>query len=203
MRLSALVTVVSFAIILGREFASAQNATTAGDVTTPYPTIIHLAVEWKIRGDDNLNGVVTVQFREKGQWRWREALPLRRVPAGKSRGTHPIFSWENKHSGSLFDLKPDTEYEIKLKLNDPDGGSAEKIVTARTRPVPKVPAGASSLQAKPGSIPTAQAGQIVLLMPGNYGQFIAPGVREPANRIQRHSEIGIEYLKNHFRNITT
>ena len=108
----------------------AQNATIAGDVLTPYPTIIHLAIEWRIQGDDNLNGVVTGQFREKGEKHWRSGLPLRRVPAGKSQRTRPISSWENKHSGSLFDLKPDTEYEIMLTLNDPDGGSAEKIVRA-------------------------------------------------------------------------
>ena len=125
--LAGLVTLVSLSILFGPASTSAQNATTAGDITTPYPTIIHLAVEWKIRGDDNLNGVVTVQFRETGQNHWREGLSLRRVPAGQSRGTHPIFSWENKHSGSLFDLKPDTEYEIRLKLNDPDGGSVERM----------------------------------------------------------------------------
>ena len=183
MRLSALVTAVSFAIILGREFASAQNATTAGDVTTPYPTIIHLAVEWKIRGDDNLNGVVTVQFREKGRTHWREGLPLRRVPAGKSRGTRPIFSWGNKHAGSLFDLRPDTEYEIKLKLYDPDGGSAERTITAHTRPVPRVPDGAPVLQARPGRIPTARPGEIVLFSPGNYESFTVPNDGEPGKPI--------------------
>jgi hypothetical protein len=35
----------------------------------------------------------------------------------------------------IFDLKPDTEYEIHLSLKDPDGGAAEKTVKARTRPV--------------------------------------------------------------------
>jgi len=38
---------------------------------------------------------------------------------------------------SIFDLRPDTEYEIRLKLGDPDGGAAEKVVRARTRPVPR------------------------------------------------------------------
>jgi hypothetical protein len=84
--------------------AADENATVAGDVTTPYPTILNLAVEWKIAGDANLNGTVSVRYRAAGEEAWREAMPLRRVPAGQSRRTTPIFHWENKHSGSLFDL---------------------------------------------------------------------------------------------------
>ena len=45
----------------------AQNRTIPGEVTTPYPTIINLAIEWYIQGDDNQNGIVSVQFREKGK----------------------------------------------------------------------------------------------------------------------------------------
>src|SRR5262245_44150157 len=60
------------------------DATTPGNVTTPYPTLINLAVEWQIEGDDNLNGVVTVRYRAVGQPDWRDAMPLRRVPAGKT-----------------------------------------------------------------------------------------------------------------------
>ncbi|MCW8132316.1 MAG: right-handed parallel beta-helix repeat-containing protein [Planctomycetota bacterium] len=125
------------ALLLAASAARAENATTPGEVTTPFPTIVHLAVEWKIAGDDNENAACAVRFRETGAADWRDGMPLRRVPAGKSKGTNPIFSWENKLSGSLFGLKPDTEYEIELKLSDPDGGSAEKTVKARTRPVPR------------------------------------------------------------------
>jgi len=116
----------------------AENATIPGEITTPYPTVINLAVEWKIKGDDNLNGVVAVRFRQAGEEQWHDAMPLRRVPAGKSRGTTPIFSWDNKFSGSIFDLRPNTEYEINLKLSDPDGGQDDKTIRLRTRPVPRV-----------------------------------------------------------------
>lgn len=47
--------------------AWAQNKTIPGKTTTPYPTILNLAVEWAIQGDDNLNGVVMVLFRERGE----------------------------------------------------------------------------------------------------------------------------------------
>ena len=121
----------------------AQDRTIHGKVVTPYPTIINLAVEWYIQGDDNQNGIVSVQFREKGKTEWQQGMPLRRVPAGEKMPLPRLpsvelvkLSWKNKHSGTVFDLNPDTGYEIKLKLEDPDGGSAEKIVEARTRPVP-------------------------------------------------------------------
>ena len=110
----------------------AQNASVPGEVIVPFPTLVNLAVEWYIEGDNNLNGTVSIQFRERGTREWKKGMPLRRVPSGENIG----FKWDNKHSGSIFDLEPDTEYEIKLNLEDPDGGNAEKIVTAKTRPEP-------------------------------------------------------------------
>jgi hypothetical protein len=77
-------------------------------------------------------------------------MPLRRVPAGENIG----FTWRNKHSGSIFHLKPDTEYEIKLRLEDPDGGSGEKKMTARTRPVPRIGKGAEIIEIAPGNYDT-------------------------------------------------
>jgi hypothetical protein len=96
--------------------STAQNKTIPVAITSPYPTLINLAVEWLIEGDDNQNGRVTVQFRQKGEKAWRHGMPLFRVPKGKNEG----FSWSNKQSGSIFDLIPGTEYEIWLKLVDPD-----------------------------------------------------------------------------------
>jgi hypothetical protein len=150
--------------------ALAGNATVPGDITTPYPTIVNLAVEWKIAGDDNLNGVVEVEYRRAGDSAWRRAMPLRRIPAGESRGTRPIFKWENKHSGSIFDLQPDTEYEIRLKLTDPDGGSTERTIRARTRPVPRAARRSRTVRAKTDALvrheSSAQPGDTLLLAPG-------------------------------------
>ncbi len=125
------ILILPFCIIAG-------NATVPGEISVPYPTVTNLAIEWLIDGDDNLNCTVNVKFREKGASEWRNAMLLRRIPAGENLG----FSWKNKCSGSIFNLKPGTEYEIKLSLSDPDGGSAEKIITAVTRPVPRISEGA-------------------------------------------------------------
>ena len=49
-------------------------------------------------------------------------------------------------AGSILDLEPDTAYEARFVLTDPDGVSgpaanATKTVTVRTRPEPKPAAG--------------------------------------------------------------
>src|SRR5262245_43775899 len=92
------VCVVTICLVAGliTSLVRAENATSSGEVSVPYPTILNLAVEWSIEGDDDLDGVVSVQFRAVGESSWRPAMPLRRVPAGKSRGTTPIFEWRNK-----------------------------------------------------------------------------------------------------------
>ncbi len=130
----------------------AQKETVAGEVLTPYPTLMNIAVEWIIKGDDNQNGVVEVMFRERGSASWRKGMSLFRVPAGENEN----FSWKNKHAGSLFDLSPDTMYELKLTLKDPDGGSAERIVSARTRAEPSFNTG-EIIELPPGAHDTLSA----------------------------------------------
>ena len=162
-KLTVIIVLVFTTIFSGTLSCIAQNKTIPGEIITPYPTLINLAIEWKITGDDNQNGIVNVKFREKGKNAWQQAMPLRRVPAGENETLKPLmdsvpgyphFHWENKHSGSIFDLTPNTTYEINLKLNDPDGGSSEKTITARTRPVPKITADAKTIDIKPGNYDT-------------------------------------------------
>ncbi len=153
----------------------AAKATQPGALSTPYPTLTNLAVEWLITGDDNLNAVCKTWYRQKGENAWREAMPLRRVPAGRSYGTDPIFYWENKLSGSVLDLRPGTAYEIKMSLRDPDGGSADTVVSVSTRPVPKAAPGSRVIKAGPQDFERLAAalepGDILELGPGWYGEF--------------------------------
>ena len=162
--------------------ALAGNATIPGAVTVPYPTLHHLAVVWEIQGDDDLDGVVTVRYRPAGERSWRQGMSLRRIPAHtwqEERSGSSRFSWTNKHSGSLFDLNPDTLYEIALSLVDPDGGSTDRTIRARTRPVPQAMPGAPIKRATPQTLPVVAAqagpGDVLLLAPGNYGYFEVPG----------------------------
>ncbi len=147
------------------------NTTTPGEITTPNPTLRNVAIEWAITGDANENSVVRVRFRPMGAGAFREAMPLRRVPAGSTSGR----SWTNRHSGSIFDLEPDTTYEVELSLLDPDGGCASRTVTVRTRPVPVVPAGATVRAVNAGTfamaLASANPGDVLELAAGNYTGF--------------------------------
>jgi hypothetical protein len=148
---------------------AAADATTPGEVTTPFPTINHLAVEWQIEGDDDLDATCEVKVRKEGETAWRDAEALRRVPAGKSQKTSPIFSWTNRLSGSVFDLEAGTSYEIELKLSDPDGGSATKIVKCATRPEPVVKADAVIKNGSKADLNAVKPGEVLLLADGDYG----------------------------------
>ena len=157
---------------------AAQTLTTAGAITTPYPTTQSISIEWAIAGDSNNNGVVTVRYRPAGTTTWKAGLALFRIPAG-SNNTGSFGSgngqWSNKHSGSLFDLDPGTSYEIELTLTDPDGGSTTQTTTAATRAIPQAAATAVTKAVTPANFSTmlsgAAPGDILLMGAGNYPAF--------------------------------
>lgn len=165
--------------VLLLSFGYPENATFPGTISTPYPTITCLAVEWLIEGDANENGKVEVSYRKAGEQEWNTAMPLVRIPAGTTGSrTRPTYTWQNKHSGSIFDLQADTEYEIRLSLKDPDGGEALEIVKERTRPVPSEAENARTILVNPRTLEEAarhaEPGDILLLSPGYYEEFTMP-----------------------------
>ena len=156
----------------------AQNSSTPGTPTSPFPTIENLSVVWPIGGDDNNDGSVSVRYRERGQAAWIESAPLRRVPAGSNSG----YSWKNSHAGSILNVKADTRYEIELSLTDPDGGDVTQTLTASTRPWPM--SSDEGALVTPATITAAlknvSAGDVLVLADGNYSGFsvFANGTRE-------------------------
>lgn len=107
MKLLIQLSALYIAIGSGSGVLLAGSATVPGAVTTPYPTLHILAVEWAVTGDSNNNGVVTMRYGEAASGEWHAAMPLRRVPAGTARDETANRSWTNRHSGSIFDLSPD------------------------------------------------------------------------------------------------
>ena len=182
---------ILFVIMTGFLFSSSrlfENGTIPGEITTPYPTIKCLAVEWMIHGDDNNNARVEVQYRAAGEKEWMKAMPLVRIPAGTTgKRTSPTYSWANKFSGSIFNLKSDTEYEIRLSLTDSDGGKATETVKAHTRPVPREAENARIIKVNAGNLEKAarcaQPGDVLLLSPGFYEDFTMPVDGEPGKPI--------------------
>jgi hypothetical protein len=154
-----LVSILFAALISAAAPAGAQNSTIAEQFTVERPTLTSLGFEWRISGDDNRNAKVEVAYRAKGEQQWRNAMPLLRsnkevtagggaqpqpgAPGGRGNADDPArlavtYVAPNMFAGSIFNLQPDTDYECRLALSDPDGvtGDKEKTVTVHTRKEP-------------------------------------------------------------------
>src|SRR6266545_4616647 len=130
-----------------------NNAVTPGDFIVEPPTLINLGFEWKIKGDDNRNATVAVQYRKAGESQWREALPLLRIGDEKVwRAREFLEYWTPRtFAGSILDLEEDTSYECRFTMLDPDGvvGQAVQQVTVKTRGAPKTYQGGRTLHVYP------------------------------------------------------
>jgi hypothetical protein len=129
--------------------ADHENRVNPGELVIDHPTLINLGFEWLIQGDDNRNAQVEVSYRKKGESEWRRGLPLLRLQGERiyqNQGVFDVVS-PNLFAGSILDLEPDTPYEARFVMSDPDGflghkgKTLTKIVTVRTRPEPKPYAG--------------------------------------------------------------
>jgi len=140
--------------------ASAADKVTALDVEVEPPTVISAGVDFKIFGDDNRNASVKVEYRKAGSTVWQAGLDLLRLQhedmnaytggdataRSPGRGGHgalmmrPLLVYDvpNLFSGSLFHLEPDTAYEVRLTMSDPDGvqGGAVRTASFKTRKEP-------------------------------------------------------------------
>jgi hypothetical protein len=125
----------------GRGAAAANvNGVTAGDFLIDPPTLINLGFEWFIQGDENRNAAVTVSYRKKGESVWKDALPLLRLKGERVYQASQVdVISPNMFAGSILDLEPDTAYEARFVMSDPDGvrGVAQRTITVRTRPEPE------------------------------------------------------------------
>lgn len=123
----------------GIAMAASSDKVTPGEFIVEPPTLIALGFEWRIEGDANRNAAVTLQYRETGDAGWRQGMPLLRLQNERVKSMSVDVTAPNMFAGSVFDLAPDTEYQVKLTMSDPDGvtGKSRKIVTARTRAEPQ------------------------------------------------------------------
>src|SRR5262245_12376056 len=120
--------------------AATDSRVTPGELIVDHPTLINLGFEWVIDGDANRNAQVAVSYRRQGDAAWKEGLPLLRLQGER---IYQRDSWDlvspNMFAGSILDLQPDTAYEARFVLSDPDGiggqrgSSVTRTVTVRTR----------------------------------------------------------------------
>src|SRR5260370_7396585 len=128
--------IILVSCLLSPLLARADNTVHPGSPVFDRPTLTTLGVQLPITGDDNFNAAVTVRYRKTGASNWRQALPLFRV--------HPentvLWTVAPQFAGSVFDLRPNTSYDIELHLTDPDGAVDQIFtMTTATRPVPADP----------------------------------------------------------------
>ena len=137
-------------LLLGAYGLNAQDACTPGAIQREAPTLISLGFQWSISGDANENASVQVRYRPAGSKAWREFLPLARCGRGREVNygfgnfadpAHQALRYRipDSFTGSIFDLEPDTAYEVELILQDPDGvnGEARRLLQLRTRAEPQ------------------------------------------------------------------
>jgi hypothetical protein len=149
-RIAALLTIF---LLTAPAFAQSNNSVTPGEFFVEPPTLISLGFEWQIKGDDNRNATVAVQYRKVGEAKWREGLPLLRIGDEKvGRAREFLEYWTPRmFAGSVLDLAEETSYECRFTMSDPDGvtGQAVEQVTVKTRGVPKAYAGGRTLHVYP------------------------------------------------------
>jgi hypothetical protein len=165
--------------------AHTDNVLHFGSLVLDRPTLVSLGIQVVITGDDNYNATVTVRYRKSGTTTWRSGLPLYRVhPESIPCFVDPQFD------GSIFDLRPNTTYEIELHATDPDGPVDQTLtITGTTRAIPGDPptphivnvANAAELQ---GALNRAQPGDMITIANGVYsGPFSMTASGAPTNPI--------------------
>lgn len=157
--------------------AAVAPAIVVGALEVDPPTFHCLGLSLAVEGDDNYNAIATVTYREPGG-AWREALPLFRVRPDTlpDAGTDDRigFTVRPQFAGSIVDLVPGTTYEVRVEVQDPDGGGATRAVTTSTRALPPAapaaprPVPVASAEALRGALASARPGDVITLAPGQY-----------------------------------
>ena len=124
--------------VLAAVSANAQNSTEAGKFFVEHPTLVNLGFEWAIRGDENRNASVDVQFRAAGETVWRRRC---RSYASEGRGSFALASTStyvvpDGFAGSILNLQPGTEYECRFELKIPTARQDRRATPCGSRREP-------------------------------------------------------------------
>ena len=153
------------------------------DVAIDAPTICCLGFSVPVSGDDDYDAVATLEYRLLGSSVWSNGLPLLRVRPDLTSGETPPSTYglpvpAAQFAGSVFELEPNTSYEVRIAVSDPDGGDRTQIVTATTRALPRTaPAvpravAVSNTSELNAALAGAQPGDVIELAAGTYSGSI-------------------------------
>ena len=130
--------------------AAPDNAVTPGELRAD-ATYEHIGVRWSISGDDDHDSSMTLQYRQLGESTWLPGAPAMRAYPTLIVDGQPLGL--NYWAASALFLQSGQTYELRVTLQDPDGGNQVQTIAATTR---------RELQANP-------AGQQRYVVPGNSG----------------------------------
>ncbi|MBI1798540.1 MAG: right-handed parallel beta-helix repeat-containing protein [Candidatus Eisenbacteria bacterium] len=141
--------------------AAAQNASTAGSLEL-YPTYQAIGVRLTYGGDLNGNASARIEWRPAGAPAWNAGMPMTRIT-------------NSRWAASVLWLSPRTSYEVRVVIDDPDGGgSASATVTTRDD-TPLVPAGRTWWVAPAGNDSAAGAATTPLRTLQHAADLAQPG----------------------------
>jgi hypothetical protein len=157
-------------------------AIVVGALAVDPPTFNCLGLSLAVEGDDNYNATATVSYRELGG-DWREALPLFRVRpdtlADGETDDRIGYTVGAQFAGSIVDLEAGATYEVRIEVQDPDGGNATRSVTTATRALPPAgpiaprPVAVASADALRAALAGARPGDVITIAPGRYAGAVA------------------------------
>ncbi|HUT10247.1 MAG TPA: right-handed parallel beta-helix repeat-containing protein [Thermoguttaceae bacterium] len=158
--------------------APAGNPAEPGVLIEEVSTLKCLGVRWLVGGDGNGNARIAVAYRKIGSETWRPGLDLFRVETAALREPDHRQAGRTMFAGSVFDLEEETAYEVKLSLEDPDGGNAERILRMKTWAEPRLSPDAPTVDVYPGqladALSKARPGEILRLHRGVYRGTFRP-----------------------------
>lgn len=143
------VAVLPFVCLAWSVGAASPDPTAHPGAVVPEPaTQTSLCVRWPIVGDGNRNARIAVSYRRAGGNAWRPAADLFRTDPGHVSPDNRVpGGW--LFAGSIVDLDPGIRYDVRLSLDDPDGGSTVRTLTLRTRDEPALPAAMRTRYVRP------------------------------------------------------
>ncbi|MCD6405476.1 MAG: hypothetical protein J7M19_06590 [Planctomycetes bacterium] len=202
------VLVLVVAVVLGGSGAVAAQAARLRDQVVPgrievVATLVCIGLTWPVEGDVNRNAAAVVEYRKSAAIQWEKAMPLWRMfpqkvnranntigglevidkslikPANSSYAANIIEGYsKNYFAGSIFNLSPGTTYDVRVALEDPDGGGQTMTIRVKTRKAPVVPAEGNVIDVAGGgdalkdAVKAAKPGDIFLVHAGTYNSAI-------------------------------
>ena len=114
MKVSCFATLLQVFVTTPNTRAAVENRTRPGELLIDPSTLINLGFEWMIEGDDNRSANVEVvpQARRDAVETSPASFRLQGQQIYQGQGVFDVVS-PNMFAGSIFDLEPDTPYEVR------------------------------------------------------------------------------------------